>query len=196
MLALELNQEVLSLVFFGISGNDLAGSLRSRCERSVYVCRGSFQTNLSQVYFDILSVPDLDVLLCKDSGHVHVSWLVQLFDSSQHARSLDADQFITVFQLSLYGDVFQVIIYAEFFNVCNLWEIQFLSNLRSNLSGISVDSLTTCENQVSRAVFFFPFLDGSFQSVGSSPCVRTAYGSVGNQDTFVSALCYTLKKKV
>ena len=44
-------------------------------------------------------------------------------DCGQHARSLNTDQFITVFKLSLNSDVFEVIFDVEFFYIGNLRKI-------------------------------------------------------------------------
>ena len=52
------------------------------------------------------------------------------------------------------------------------------------------------ENDVVRTVLFDPFSYACFQCVGSSPCVGSADCSVGDEDTFVSALGDTFEKKV
>ena len=57
-----------------------------------------------------------------------------------------------------------------------------LGNLRSNLCGIAIDSLTACNNQV-----IIQIADSACDCLGGSPCISATQNSVGYQDSVVSA---------
>ena len=54
---------------------------------------------------------------------------------------------VTIFELSLNYYVVSCC-FNNFFNVGNLRQVQFFSNLGTNLSCVTVDSLTTCDDQI------------------------------------------------
>ena len=69
-------------------------------------------------------------------------------------------------------------------NVGNLRDVQLLSDLRTNLSGITVDSLTAAEYDV--VLLQANLLNSSSQDLGSSKGIGTAELTSGNQNAFVS----------
>ena len=119
-----------------------------------YVGRRSLQTYNGQVNFAISCVPNSDLLvLVEDTLHGHVSGFVQFLGASQHARSVNFDNFVTIFQLSLNGNSLSIFGNLEINYVSNLGQVLLFSDLRTYLSGVTVDSLTTTEDDVVRTEF-------------------------------------------
>ena len=70
-------------------------------------------------------------------------------------------------------------------SVGNLRDVQLLSDLRANLSGITVDSLTAAEYDV--VLLQANLLNSSSQDLGGSEGIGTAELTSGNQNAFISA---------
>ena len=73
-------------------------------------------------------------------------------------------------------------------SVCNLVEAQLLSHLRTYLSGITVDSLTTTNHDV----YIANLLDGSSQRIRGSKGIGTSEETVGQQPARISATIKSL----
>ena len=78
--------------------------------------------------------------------------------------------------------------FHDFLSVCHLIQTQLLSYLWTNLSGITVDSLTTTNDDVHIA----NLLDGSSQRVRGSEGIGTCEKTVGQEPTGISATIKSL----
>lgn len=99
---------------------------------------------------------------------------------SNHARQGSFDSLDTVFKAAFYNDaaVFDI---KDIFSVCYLRQTEFFSNLRSNLCGVAVNSLSASKNKVYLAHFF----DGLGEGVGGGKGVGSAEYSVSENNAAV-----------
>ena len=76
----------------------------------------------------------------------HITGLIQFAQSCDQAGHFSFQDMISVIELTLYDNIFAF----DFDILCirNNRDSQMLGNLRSNLCGIAIDSLTACNNQV------------------------------------------------
>ena len=86
------------------------------------------------------------VVAAHDALDGHVAGLVQLLDAGQQARGLGLDGHVAILQSALNGNGGALDLYVS--SVGDLRDVQLLSDLRTNLSGITVDSLTAAEYYV------------------------------------------------
>ena len=63
-------------------------------------------------------------------------------------------------------------------------KLEMLSNLRSNLCGITIDCLTSGNDKI-----IFKISDSTCDGGGGCPCISTAEDSVSYENCFVSAHC-------
>ena len=98
---------------------------------------------------------------------------------------------ITVVILTLYGNLLCSFVNLDIHSVGYYGQTKVLSDLGTNLSGITVDSLTTGDDQV-----VLKIADSACDGGGSSPGISTAQSSVGNQDCLVSAHCYSFLQHI
>ena len=118
----------------------------------------------------------------------HVAGLVQLLDAGQQARGLRLDGHVAILQHSLNRNL--AAFYLDVGSVGNLRDVQLLSDLRANLSGITVDSLTAAEYDV--VLLHANLLDSCSQDLGGSEGIGTAELTSGNQNAFVSTASHQL----
>ena len=76
----------------------------------------------------------------------------------------------------------------DFLSIGHLVEPQFLSHLRTHLCGITVDSLTTSNDDINIA----DLLDGSSQGVGCCQRVGTGKQTIGEQPSGISSTIESL----
>ena len=119
----------------------------------------------------------------QDAADGHIAGLVELLDAGQQAGSLDLDGHVAVLQHTLDGDGVAVLL--DVGSVGDLRQVQLLSDLGTDLSGIAVDGLTAAHHDI--VLLNTQGAQSGGQNLGGSVGIGTAELTGGNQHALVSA---------
>ena len=137
------------------------------------------QTQIGIVHINqICSSPygDFFLVSIENSAGSHVTGLVQLAQSCDQAGHFRFQYMISVIELTL--NDYAVAFHFDFLCIGDNRDSQMFGNLRSYLCGITIDSLTACDDQI-----IFQIADSSGNCLGGCPCISAAQYSVSYENT-------------
>ena len=119
----------------------------------------------------------------KHTGDAHVTRSIELLDAGDQARSLSLDGHVAVLEHALDGQGVAFLLHIG--GVGDLGQVQLLSDLRTDLSGITIDSLTAAEDDV--VVIETDGVESGGKDLGGGVSIGTAELTGRNEIAVISA---------
>ena len=151
------------------------------------MCRRSCKTIVSLIHGGIEIIAQLLEFCSVGSQFTldsRITGIERRLCESNKARELDADDLLAV--LSFFLDLQAALNCFALESIGNLGKSQPLSDLGTNLRGITIDCLLAAEDCVESTFGLFDLLNGVGNDVGSSKSIRSAESTAGYQIALVS----------